>query len=89
MASRGDRYWTTAEGGEPVGSAMPAFGDALSEDEIGRIATYGIAEPIGDCRSRLRATGVTGCVVRLKSDLRSRTYGVGPTASDLQVFLCR
>jgi mono/diheme cytochrome c family protein len=31
-----DRYlfWTLAEGGEPVGSAMPAFKDGLSDNEI-------------------------------------------------------
>ena len=36
IASRDDLYWTIAEGGEPVGSARPPFGDALSEDEIGQ-----------------------------------------------------
>jgi mono/diheme cytochrome c family protein len=40
MASDGYLYWTIAEGGEPVGSAMPAFGDALSEDEIWQIVAY-------------------------------------------------
>jgi mono/diheme cytochrome c family protein len=40
MASDGYLYWTIAEGGEPVGSAMPAFGDALSEEEIWQIVAY-------------------------------------------------
>ena len=36
MPMMGDRYlfWTLAEGGDPVGSAMPAFKEVLSDDEI-------------------------------------------------------
>jgi mono/diheme cytochrome c family protein len=40
MAGDGYLYWTVAEGGPPVGSAMPAFGDVLSEGEIGRLLLY-------------------------------------------------
>lgn len=40
MASDAYLYWTIAEGGTPVGSAMPAFKDTLEADEIWRIITY-------------------------------------------------
>jgi len=40
MASDRYLYWTIAEGGEPIGSAMPAFGDALTEEEIWQVITY-------------------------------------------------
>ena len=40
MASDGYLFWTVAEGGAPVGSAMPAFGDALSEAEIWQLLLY-------------------------------------------------
>lgn len=40
MASDAYLYWTLAEGGAPVGSAMPAFKDALEENEIWAIIMY-------------------------------------------------
>jgi mono/diheme cytochrome c family protein len=33
-------YWTIAEGGAQFGSAMPAFKDALSKDEIWAVIAY-------------------------------------------------
>lgn len=33
-------FWTISEGGQPFGTAMPAFKDNLSEDEIWKIVTY-------------------------------------------------
>jgi mono/diheme cytochrome c family protein len=33
-------YWTVAEGGAPVGSAMPAYKDGLSKDQIWEVTTY-------------------------------------------------
>jgi len=33
-------YWTVADGGLPVGSAMPAFRDTLSPDEIWSVILY-------------------------------------------------
>ena len=33
-------YWTVAEGGMPFDSAMPAFKDVLTEDEIWAVTTY-------------------------------------------------
>lgn len=33
-------YWTIAEGGTPLGTAMPAFKHALEEDEVWQIITY-------------------------------------------------
>jgi len=38
----GDRYvyWTVAEGGQPVGSAMPAFKASLSQRDIWAVVTY-------------------------------------------------
>jgi mono/diheme cytochrome c family protein len=37
-----DEYllWTVAEGGKPFGTAMPAFKDRLTEDEIWQIVAY-------------------------------------------------
>ncbi len=40
MATDGYVYWTVAEGGTPVGSAMPSFKGALKEDEIWKIVLY-------------------------------------------------
>lgn len=40
MASDGYLYWTVTEGGAPVGSAMPAFGNVLSEEEIWQLLMY-------------------------------------------------
>lgn len=40
MASDAYLYWTIAEGGQPVGSAMPAFKQSLREDEIWEIIGY-------------------------------------------------
>jgi len=40
MASDAYLYWTIAEGGAPVGSAMPPFKATLSEDEIWHIIGY-------------------------------------------------
>lgn len=33
-------YWTIAEGGEPLNTAMPAFKRMLEQDEIWRIIVY-------------------------------------------------
>lgn len=33
-------YWTVAEGGAEFGTAMPAFKDTLSKDEIWAVSTY-------------------------------------------------
>ncbi|MGZ5199521.1 MAG: c-type cytochrome [Telluria sp.] len=40
MASDAYLYWTISEGGQPVGSAMPAFKQSLREDEIWEIIGY-------------------------------------------------
>lgn len=40
MASDGYLYWAIAEGGAPVGSAMPAFKGTLEENDVWRIITY-------------------------------------------------
>jgi mono/diheme cytochrome c family protein len=40
MATDGYLFWTIAEGGAPVGSAMPAFKQTLKEDEIWKIISY-------------------------------------------------
>jgi mono/diheme cytochrome c family protein len=33
-------YWTIAEGGEQFGTAMPAFQNALSRDDIWAVTAY-------------------------------------------------
>lgn len=33
-------YWTVAEGGQPVGSAMPAFKGSLAQGDIWAVVTY-------------------------------------------------
>lgn len=40
MASDAYLYWTIAEGGQPIGSAMPTFKQSLSESEIWEIIGY-------------------------------------------------
>lgn len=40
IASDGYIYWTIAEGGVPLGTAMPPFKGSLKEDEIWRIMIY-------------------------------------------------
>ncbi|XKH61638.1 cytochrome c [Halomonas sediminis] len=40
MASDAYLYWTIAEGGAPVDSAMPAFQQNLEEEEIWSLITY-------------------------------------------------
>lgn len=40
MASDGYLYWTIAEGGKPLGTAMPAFKHTLEEDEIWQIIVH-------------------------------------------------
>lgn len=40
MASDGYLFWTVAEGGSPVGSAMPAFKELLTEAEIWQVISY-------------------------------------------------
>lgn len=40
MASDGYLYWTLAEGGAPVKSAMPPFGSSLSRDDIWKLVLY-------------------------------------------------
>ncbi len=33
-------YWTVAEGGAPLGTAMPSFKDSLSKQEILEVIAY-------------------------------------------------
>ena len=33
-------YWTTAEGGARLGTAMPAYGDTLTSEEIWAVSAY-------------------------------------------------
>lgn len=40
MASDGYLYWTIAEGGAPVGSAMPPFEGVLDEEQIWRVIAH-------------------------------------------------
>lgn len=40
MATDGYLYWTIAEGGLPLGTAMPPFKSTLKEDEIWKIILY-------------------------------------------------
>ena len=40
MASDAYLLWTISEGGQPVGSAMPAFKESLSREEIWKIVRY-------------------------------------------------
>lgn len=40
MATDGYLYWTIAEGGVPLHTAMPAFENALKEDQIWKIILY-------------------------------------------------
>jgi mono/diheme cytochrome c family protein len=40
MASDAYLFWTIAEGGIPVGTAMPPFKNALKEDEVWKIILY-------------------------------------------------
>ena len=40
-------YWTLAEGGNPTGSAMPAFGEVLSEEDIWAVVTF-LRQGFGD-----------------------------------------
>jgi mono/diheme cytochrome c family protein len=40
VATDGFLYWTIAEGGTPVKSAMPPFKTALKEDEIWKVIIY-------------------------------------------------
>ncbi len=40
MTSDAYLYWTIAEGGAPVGSAMPPFKAALGKDEIWKIVLF-------------------------------------------------
>jgi mono/diheme cytochrome c family protein len=40
MVTDGYLFWTLAEGGAPVGSAMPPFKDLLSEDEIWQLIAH-------------------------------------------------
>lgn len=40
MATDAYLYWTIAEGGAPVGSAMPPFGGTLEDEEIWKIITF-------------------------------------------------
>jgi mono/diheme cytochrome c family protein len=40
MATDGYLFWTIAEGGVPVGSAMPPFKGVLGDDEIWQIIAY-------------------------------------------------
>ncbi|HZE21492.1 MAG TPA: cytochrome c [Desulfobaccales bacterium] len=40
MATDGYLYWTIAEGGVPLGTAMPAYKGVLNENQIWEIITY-------------------------------------------------
>lgn len=40
MASDSYLYWTIAEGGTPIGTAMPPFRDTLKAEDIWKIITY-------------------------------------------------
>jgi mono/diheme cytochrome c family protein len=40
MATDAYLFWTIAEGGLPVGSAMPPFKDVLGDEEIWSVVTY-------------------------------------------------
>jgi len=40
MASDSYLYWTIAEGGVPIGTAMPPFKERLKEDEIWKLIAY-------------------------------------------------
>lgn len=40
IASDGFLYWSIAEGGAPIGSAMPAFNISLKADDIWKIILY-------------------------------------------------
>lgn len=40
MGSDGYLYWTIAEGGQPLGTAMPPFKSTLESDEIWKIIVY-------------------------------------------------
>ena len=40
MASDGYMFWTIAEGGIPIGTAMPPFKSTLKEDDVWKIILY-------------------------------------------------
>jgi mono/diheme cytochrome c family protein len=40
MASDGYLFWTIAEGGAPVGSAMPPFKGVLGDDQVWQVIAY-------------------------------------------------
>ncbi|RPI60332.1 MAG: cytochrome c [Lysobacterales bacterium] len=40
IASDGYLFWTIAEGGVPIGSAMPPFKDVLDDDEVWQIIAH-------------------------------------------------
>jgi len=40
MATDGYLFWTIAEGGMPIQTAMPVFKGTLKEEEIWQIVTY-------------------------------------------------
>lgn len=40
IASDAFLFWTMSDGGKPIGTAMPAFGDRLSDKEIWQITHY-------------------------------------------------
>ena len=40
MATDGYLYWTIAEGGTPLGTAMPAFKKSLNKNDIWKIILY-------------------------------------------------
>jgi mono/diheme cytochrome c family protein len=40
MASDGYLYWTIAEGGVPIGSAMPPFKGVLDDEEVWQVIAY-------------------------------------------------
>lgn len=40
MATDGYLFWTIAEGGQPLGTQMPAFGNALSDEQIWQLILF-------------------------------------------------
>lgn len=40
MATDGYLFWTIAEGGQPIGTQMPAFGGSLEDEQIWQLILY-------------------------------------------------
>ena len=79
-------YWTVAEGGTQFGSAMPAFKDRLSKDDIWAVIAYIQARLPQELSNGARETGVTLSILRLpkrESDAKE------PRASQSQQTNCK